>query len=196
MLLATFNVNSIHARLDFVCHWLKERQPDVACLQELKVDAEHFPFEALKQLGYHACVHPQKQWNGVAILSREPAELRVAGLAGQEAMGARLVTAAVAGLEVTSVYVPNGKNLEHADYARKLDFMRALRDYVAAGASTHRVVAGDFNIVPTDLDSFDPDGMRDGMFHSKPEREVFQEFEDAGLLDLFLERWFLSLSRF
>ena len=110
---ATWNVNGLRARLDFVLHWLREHQPDLVGLQELKLSDEQFPHAALEAAGYQAAVHGQKSWNGVAILSRKPALSTQKGLPGQEKFGARLITAQVDGLAFASVYVPNGKSIEH-----------------------------------------------------------------------------------
>jgi exodeoxyribonuclease-3 len=115
---ATWNVNGLRARLEFVLHWLRERQPDIVGLQELKLTDEQFPHAELENAGYRALSHGQKSWNGVAILSREPATLTQMGLPGQEDFGARLLSADVAGLSFTSVYCPNGKALDHADFHR------------------------------------------------------------------------------
>ncbi|NNE42690.1 MAG: exodeoxyribonuclease III, partial [Gemmatimonadetes bacterium] len=113
MRFATWNVNGLRARLDFVLLWLKERQPDVVGLQELKGTEEQFPFEELEAAGYRAVLHAQKAWNGVAILTRGPAEVTQTGLPGQEDFGARLITADAGGLSFTTVYVPNGKSVDH-----------------------------------------------------------------------------------
>ncbi len=120
MRIATWNVNGIRARLDYVKLWLRERQPDVVGLQELKVVDEQFPFAELEQEGYQATVHGQKAWNGVAVLTRGAAKVLQTGLPGQEEFGARLISADVDGLRFTTVYVPNGKQVQHDDYARKL----------------------------------------------------------------------------
>ena len=113
MRVATWNVNGLRARFDFVAHWLRERAPDVVGLQELKLSDEQFPHEAFGELGYRAAAHGQKAWNGVAVLTREPSEVLQRGLPGQEAFGARLLTVRVADLVFTSIYCPNGKDLDH-----------------------------------------------------------------------------------
>ena len=118
MRIATWNVNGLRARLEFVLHWLAERQPDVVGLQELKLQDDQFPRDAIEAAGYHVVMHGQKSWNGVAILSREPATVTQSGLPGFSEWGARLITADVGGLSFTTVYCPNGKHLEHADFAR------------------------------------------------------------------------------
>lgn len=185
MRIATWNVNSIKARLPFVLHWLDARNPDVVCLQELKVDAEGFPHAEIGERGYHVAIHSQPSWNGVAVLSRQPLETVQAGLPGAEDAGARLVTAQTGDLSVTSVYVPNGKTVTHDDYQLKLDFMRALEDYVGERLDTggRTLVAGDFNICPEDRDSWAPNPER--IFHTAPERRLMRGVMEKGYQDLY-----------
>ncbi|MCA9619907.1 MAG: exodeoxyribonuclease III [Myxococcales bacterium] len=184
---ATWNVNSIKARLAFVQHWLVARRPDVVCLQELKVDEASFPHEAFTDLGYHVAMAAQATWNGVAVIAREPVELVTTTLPGAEEAGARLVTAETSGLSVTSVYVPNGKTLSHEDYPLKLRFMDALATYARGLTRDHDqvIVGGDFNICPGDRDSHAPDGLRGSIFHTDEERALIQKVESAGLVDLY-----------
>ena len=124
MRIATWNVNGLRARQEFVLHWLRERQPDVVGLQELKLSDDQFPADVFESAGYSVLTHGQKAWNGVAILSRKPAELLQRGLPGQEELGARLVTAQVEDLSFTTVYCPNGKSTDHEDFPRKLAWGR------------------------------------------------------------------------
>lgn len=188
MRIATWNVNSIKARLPFVLHWLDAREPDVACFQELKVDEKSFPTEELEARGYQAVMCAQKTWNGVAVISKHPIELVQSGLPGAEDAGARLVTANTAELSVTSVYVPNGKTVTHDDYQLKLDFMRALDGYVneALDGAQPTLVAGDFNITPADVDSWAPSA--DRIFHTPPERKLLSMLMDRGYRDAYRVR--------
>ena len=184
MRIATWNVNGLRARLDFVLHWLAAREPDVVGLQELKLQDDQFPHDVFEQAGYQALTHGQKAWNGVAILSRKPATLVQAGLPGQEDFGARLVTAEVEGLTFTTVYCPNGKNTDHGDYPRKLAWFDALADHLGAPAEPS-VVCGDFNICPTALDSWNEAKFAGGIFHTDAERERMGRFAEQGWTDLF-----------
>ena len=127
MRVATWNINGLRARIDFLLHWLDARQPDVVGLQELKIEDAKFPRDQLAEAGYAVATHGQKSWNGVAVLTREPAEVVQVGLPGQEEFGARLLTVKTADLSFTTVYCPNGKTLEHDDYQRKLVVVRAPR---------------------------------------------------------------------
>src|SRR5262249_13171907 len=112
---ATWNVNGLRSRQALLAHWLAAREPDVVTLQELKQSDDQFPRAELEALGYHAVVHGEKGWNGVAILSRKPIEAVQIGLPGSD-FGARFVCGRVEGLAVASVYGPNGKSMAHADF--------------------------------------------------------------------------------
>ncbi len=185
MRIATWNVNSIKARLPFVLHWLDAREPDIACLQELKVDADAFPHDELAARGYEVALHGQPTWNGVAVISRAPVELVQAGLPGAEAIGARLLTATTSGLSVTSVYVPNGKTLTHEDFGTKLDFLRALVDYVDVHLEREALgfIGGDFNICPEDRDSWAPNP--EHIFHTAAERGLLRRILELGWSDMY-----------
>ncbi len=192
MRIATWNVNGIRARLDFVRLWLAERQPDVVGLQELKAPDDEFPHAEIESAGYTALTHGQKSWNGVAVLLRDGCEAEVvqAGLPGQEDFGARLLTVRVDGgdgLDFTTVYVPNGKSLEHDDFPRKLAWLDALAAHFESQHDAARpgVLCGDFNVVPTGLDSWNEAKLAGGIFHTDEERKRFQRFLDQGFVDLF-----------
>ena len=188
MKIATWNVNALRARLDFVLHWLKVREPDVVGIQELKLTDAQFPVDALRDAGYHAIVHGQKSWNGVAILTRVPAEIVCRGLLGGEEMGSRLVCARVHGLTFTTVYVPNGKSVEHPDYPRKLQWMDALSRHFRErhDPGNAEILCGDFNIVPAPIDSWREDPER--VHHTPAERARLQALFDYGFVDLYRDR--------
>jgi exodeoxyribonuclease-3 len=190
MRVATWNVNGLRARFDFVGHWLRERTPDVVGLQELKLSDEQFPHEAFGRLGYRAATHGQKAWNGVAVLTREPSEVLQRGLPGQEALGARLLTVRVADLVFTSVYCPNGKDVDHEDFPRKLAWLDALAEHLEAHHAPDRpaILCGDFNVCPSALDSWNEEAFRDGIFHTEAERARFRRLLDWGFVDVFRER--------
>lgn len=187
---ATFNVNSVKARLAFVQHWLEARQPDIACLQELKLEEDKFPFEVFEAAGYHAYVHGQPRWNGVAVLSKKPGEVVQKGLPGAEDQGARLITVRIDELDITSVYVPNGKTVEHEDYGHKLDFLERLVDYVGARVKSDGqvIVGGDYNICHRDQDSHAPERLAGHIFHTDAERDAIEALLGHGLHDLYREK--------
>jgi exodeoxyribonuclease-3 len=194
MRVASWNVNGLRARLEFARRWLAARAPDVVGIQELKLTDDQFPHAELAAAGYRAVSLGQKAWNGVAILVREglAAEVTQRGLPGQEELGARLLAARVTGpggpLDFTTVYVPNGKHVGHADFPRKLAFLDALAEHVAPGGHARAgagIVCGDFNVAPTALDSWDEEALRGQIFHTDEERARFARLLDAGFVDLF-----------
>ena len=191
MRVATWNVNGLRARLDYVKAWLEERQPDVVGFQELKMQDAQFPHDVFESLGYHALTHGQKAWNGVAILSREPATLKQSGLPGQDDFGARLISADAGGITFTTVYCPNGKDVEHDDYPRKLAWFDALHAWLvdALDAGAPNVLCGDFNICPTDLDSWDGARFAGSIFHTEAERERIAALIDWGFGDLYRDKY-------
>ena len=190
MRIATWNVNGLRARLDYVRRWLDARQPDIVGLQELKLSDDLFPHDELAELGYRAAVYGQKAWNGVAILARSQPTVLQVGLPGQEDFGSRLLTAEVEGITFTTVYCPNGKNTGHEDFPKKLAWFAALRDHLAAtqSADVAAVVCGDFNICPTGLDSWNEDAFHGEIFHTDAERERYAALLDWGLDDLYRQR--------
>ena len=189
MKLVTWNINGLRARLEFVKLWLQDRQPDVVGLQELKLPDEAFPHDVFDAMGYRAIVHGQKSWNGVAVLSRLPVRPVQVGLPGQEASGSRLLTVEVqaegGGFQFTTVYCPNGKTLEHADYQAKLDWFDALAEHLSAQGSDRHILCGDFNIVPAPLDSWMGEQGDGRIFHTQAERARFARLLSLGHTDLY-----------
>jgi exodeoxyribonuclease III len=161
MKLATWNVNSIRARLDRLLAFLDREGPDVVCLQELKVAEEDFPFEPLRARGYHAAVHGQRTYNGVAILAREePTSVeRGFGDGAEIAEQARLIAAEVGGICVASVYVPNGQMVGSDKWTYKLEWLGRLAAWLRArhDPSQPLVLGGDFNVAPDDRDVARPE---------------------------------------
>ncbi len=187
MRIATWNVNGLRARLDYLILWLRERRPDVVGLQELKLGDEQFPHDELAAEGYRAVVFGQKAWNGVAVLARETPRLLRRGLDGQDELGSRLITADVAGLEFTTVYCPNGKHTGHEDFPRKLAWFDALAAQLEHHHDPRRpmVLCGDFNICPSGVDSWNEAELAGTIFHTAEERERLGRLLDWGLVDLY-----------
>ena len=191
MRIATWNVNSLKARLARVEEWLGYAQPDVLCMQETKLADGAFPELAFRVLGYEAAHHGDGRWNGVAILSKVGLDDVAAGFAEAPAGVAaetRLLAATCGGVRVHSVYVPNGRSLESEQYTAKLDWLRRLRDLVttaASGPGLPVAVCGDFNIAPEDRDVYDPAKFVGATHVSAAERAALAEITAAGLVDAF-----------
>jgi exodeoxyribonuclease III len=192
--IATWNVNSIKQRVPRLLPWLDERKPDVVCLQETKLTDEAFAEllgDELAARDYESAVCGEATWNGVAILSRVGLDDVVPGVAGAPGFPhpeSRAVSATCDGIRVVSVYVPNGRVPGSEHYRYKLDWLRALRDVVAAGPDA-TVVCGDMNIAPTDDDVFDPDAYVGQTHVTEPEREALAELRALGLRDVVRDRW-------
>ena len=189
MRLATWNVNSLRARLPRVEEWIADVRPDVVCLQETKLAEDAFPHLAFEQLGYESVHHGQGQWNGVAIVSRVGLDDVVRGFADGDDPDpeARLVTATCGGVRVSSVYVPNGRSLDNDHYVYKLAWMKRLLAHLRVNESPDApvVVTGDFNIAPDDRDVYDPAKFIGATHVSDAERESLRELEKWGLVDVF-----------
>ena len=191
MRIATWNVNGLRARLEYIEHWLAARQPDVVGLQEIKAAEDQFPFEVFRRLGYDVAIHAQKGWNGVAVLSRLPMRTVRRGLPCQEDAGARLLhcriqTDSAGALDFATVYCPNGKDTTHEDFPRKLawyDSLRAYLDGVDTGALF--VLCGDFNVVPAALDGWRGAAADGTIFCTAEERARYQALLAHDLTDLY-----------
>jgi exodeoxyribonuclease-3 len=185
--LATWNVNSIRARLPRLLSFLETRAPDVVCLQETKTLDAEFPSIEIRAAGYDAVTLGQRTYNGVAILSRTPMQAPEYGLGdGVEDPQARLVAATVAGMRVASVYVPNGQAPGTEKFAYKLEWLERLLRWVAkVGPEDSLLLCGDFNVAPEDLDVHDPAAWEGQVLCHPKEREAFRRLIDSGLVDLY-----------
>ena len=186
MRIATWNINGLRARKEFLRNWLTERQPDLVGLQELKIQEEDFPYDFFKGLGYDSFVYGQKSWNGVAVLSKTNGKLVKKGLEGQEHVGARLITIEVDELQFTTCYCPNGKNIEHPDYNAKLSWYDGLISMFKNNEHRHQILCGDFNIVTRPTDSWRGDQATGEIFHTLEERLRMSQLIDTGLKDIYL----------
>jgi exodeoxyribonuclease-3 len=190
--IATWNVNSVLARLPRLVEWLEQAAPDVACLQETKVGADDFPADAVAALGYAVAHHGQGRWNGVAVLSRVGLADVVRGLPGdpgfpdQQTLEARTIAATCGPVRLQSVYVPNGRSPDDPHYAYKLRWLAALRAAVAADVSADRPFAlmGDFNIAPADADVWDPAAFAGSTHVTPAERAALAALRETGLTDV------------
>jgi exodeoxyribonuclease-3 len=188
MKLATWNVNSVAARLPVVLKWLGEAQPDVLCLQETKCTDDKFPTDAFAELGYESATFGQRTYNGVAILSRAPLTKVQRGFPDDdETAHARLLAATTGGIRVVNVYIPNGAFVGSDKFFFKLDWMRRLRAFFDEGyKKTERVLlCGDFNVAPEERDVHDPKQWQGKILFSRREREALALIKDWGLEDAF-----------
>jgi exodeoxyribonuclease III len=188
MRLATWNVNSLVARLPRLIDWLGSVRPDVLCVQETKVAEASFPTLELAGLGYQVAAHGTGQWNGVAILSRVGIEDVRRGLVDEPAfteVEARSIDAVCGGVRVWSVYVPNGRTLDSPHFAYKLAWLARLRDVLQSEDAASRPVAvcGDFNIAPADDDVWDPAAFVGSTHVSAAEREALSALLRLGFVD-------------
>ncbi len=187
MKIATFNVNGVNGRLPALLQWLAEAGPDVVCLQELKAPQEKFPAAAIRAAGYGAVWLGQKSWNGVAILARgtEPLETR-RGLPGEPDPGqARYLEAAVNGILIGCLYLPNGNPAPGPKFTHKLAWFEALIAHAAwlldSGAPV--VLAGDYNVMPTELDVYKPERWLDDALFRPEVREAYRRLLAQGWAD-------------
>lgn len=203
MRIATWNVNSIRSRVARVVDFAVRQDLDVLAMQEIKCKPEQFPFEQFRAAGYEVELHGLNQWNGVAIASRLPMEdvevgfpgvpgFGAAGDDGTLPMEARAIGATVSGVRVWSLYVPNGRELDHPHYVYKLEWLARLADATGDWLGAHPeqplALMGDFNIAPLDIDVWDP-AFFAGRTHTSPaERDAFAAFERAGLIDALRSR--------
>jgi exodeoxyribonuclease III len=188
--IATWNVNSLKARLEKLEDWLGYASPDVVCLQETKMADAAFPTMAFTALGYESAHHGEGRWNGVAILSRVGLTDVVAGFSHEPedpAVESRLLSATCGGVRVSTVYVPNGRQVGTEHFEAKLRWLRDLRTHLTRDdpTTTRTVVAGDFNVAPDDRDVWDPRKANGGTHVTPEERQVIRDLEADGLADAF-----------
>lgn len=187
MKIATYNVNGVNGRLPVLLRWLEESQPDIVCLQELKAQQDNFPEAAIRDLGYEAIWHGQKSWNGVAILSRVGTihETR-RGLPGDpDDAHSRYIEAAVNGILIGGLYLPNGNPRPGPKFDYKLRWFERLidhaRELIAAGVPV--MLAGDFNVMPTDHDVYKPERWLDDALFAPEVRAAYFRLLDQGWTD-------------
>ena len=188
MKIATWNVNSITARLPLVKQWLETARPDVLCLQELKCTDEKFPAEELSELGYKSEVFGQRTYNGVAIVSQAPCTDVRRGLPDdEEGAQARLIAATVGGVRLVNVYVPNGQFVGSDKYRFKLEWMQRLRRFFDKEyeQSEQVLLCGDFNVAPEERDVHDPLQWEGHVLFSKYERKALEKIREWGFIDSF-----------
>lgn len=183
---ATWNVNSIKARHDRAVAWLEKMEPDVVCLQELKMATDAFPADTFKDLGYHAAINGQKTWNGVAILSREPIKNVILGMDDDaDDYQSRLITAETFGIKVISAYFPNGQSVGSDKWEYKLAWMKRLRSFLDRRLSPDEplLLCGDYNVAPEDRDVAFPDRWKNSVLCVDEAREHLDHIKAFGFTD-------------
>jgi exodeoxyribonuclease-3 len=187
MKIATWNVNSVKARLPNVLKWLRDAEPDVALLQEIKCQTDGFPESEFSDLGYNVAVHGQKSYNGVAILAKQPIEDVARGFPQFDDEQARYIEATVGTLRLASIYLPNGNPVESDKYPYKLRWMKRLEAHARDLLATYDsfLLGGDYNVCPTDLDVYDPIGWADDALCRHESRAAFRAIVHLGLSDAF-----------
>lgn len=187
MKIASWNINSLNVRLPQVLAWLAAEQPDVLALQETKLVDENFPRTEIEAAGYQAVYAGQKTYNGVALLSRQPAQEVVSAIPGFDDVQRRVLAATYEGVRVVDLYVPNGESVESDKYRYKLNWLEALTAWLQQELAAHPqlVVLGDFNIAPDSRDVHDPERWEGKVLCSEPEREAFRRLLACGLCDTF-----------
>ena len=187
MKIATYNVNGINGRLPVLLRWLEESKPDVVCLQELKAPDEKFPVAAIKDAGYGAIWHGQKSWNGVAILARgaTPVETQRGLAGGPDDAHSRYIEAAVDGVLVGCLYLPNGNPYPGPKFDYKLRWFDRLKaraaELLASGAPA--VLAGDYNVMPTELDVYKPERWANDALFRTEVRDAYRDLLEQGWTD-------------
>jgi len=185
--LASWNINSLRARLAHVLEWVARQHPDVLCLQETKVTDDECPIDVLRDAGYHVLHAGQKSYNGVALLTRVPAQDSSFTASGLDVAQKRILAATVDGVRVVNIYVPNGQAVGSEKYEYKLKWLEVLRGYLAEQLKRYPrlTVVGDFNIAPEERDVHDPRLWQNQVLFSPPERAAFRALIDLGLVDAF-----------
>lgn len=187
MKVATWNVNSLKVRLPHVLDWLAASEVDVLCLQETKTTDENFPVDEITAAGYHVAYSGQKTYNGVAILSKQPATDIITDIPGLDDPQRRILGATIDGVRVLDLYVVNGQEVGSEKFEHKLFWLDKVTDHICTQLQEYEqfVVVGDFNIAPDDRDVYDPEAWHERILCSTPERNALQKIIDLGLTDTF-----------
>ena len=186
MKIATYNVNGINGRLPVLLRWLKESSPDVACLQELKAPEEKFPLEAIRNAGYNAIWHGQKSWNGVAILSKLDIRERCRVLPGDpEDLHSRYIEATINNLVIGCLYLPNGNPYPSPKFDYKMNWFKRFTSHAKKllKQDIPVILAGDFNVMPTELDVYKPERWVNDALFRKEVRTAFKKLIEQGWTD-------------
>lgn len=185
--IASWNVNSLRARMPHVLSWLNDVKPDVLALQETKCVDHQFPFDVIENAGYNAIVSGQKAYNGVAIFSREKARNVITDLPDYNDVQRRVLGVTIGDVRILNLYVPNGEHVLSTKYQYKLEWLNKLSLFLTEEIKKYSkmIILGDFNIAPEDIDVHDPNLWKDKVLCSKPERDAFHAALTIGFYDSF-----------
>lgn len=188
MKIATWNVNSINARMEHLLDWLERAGPDVVCLQETKCVDDNFPYHAIHNAGYHTAFYGQKSYNGVAILSKHDIDDVQKGFADDDDESPkRLIAATIKGIRIVNTYIPNGTELWTDKFTFKLDWLQRLRRFFddTCPLDSDVLLCGDFNVAPEELDVWSVPQWEGKLHFSKPERAAMHHVMQWGFVDVF-----------
>lgn len=184
---ASFNVNSIRARLDIVTEWMMKESPDVLCVQETKVIDDDFPQQAFVDIDYHPVFCGQKSYNGVAVFSKLPVENVRIGFDDERSEGTRLITAVINNVPIVNTYIPQGYDPQSDKFKYKLDWFRRLYEYFDSSFSPDKPLLwlGDFNVAPDPIDVHDPEKLLGSVGYHPDEHAALKRFREWGFVDVF-----------
>ena len=189
MKIATFNINSVRARIGNLCEWLKQQQPDIVLLQELKCQDEQFPLMEIEELGYKCAIHGQKAYNGVAILSKYDMDDIVCGIDGDTTDGqSRYIEATIQGMRICCLYLPNGNPIGTEKFEFKLNWMDRLGKHIKNNLLQMEkpvIIGGDWNVIPTDNDCVEPSDWLNDAATQPQTRARFNAFQNLGMTEVF-----------
>ena len=187
MKVASFNVNSIRARIDIVLQWLNEESPDVLCIQETKVIDGDFPLGVFKDINYNVVFRGEKSYNGVAIISKHKIDNVRFGFDDKESEGTRLISATIKKIQVVNTYIPQGYEPLSDKFRYKLDWFQRLHDYFSQHFSPDKPLLwlGDFNVAPEPMDVHDPKKLLGQVGYHPDEHAALKRLQDWGFIDIF-----------
>ncbi|MFC1495061.1 exodeoxyribonuclease III [Thermodesulfobacteriota bacterium] len=187
MKIATFNTNSVRARLPIIKEWLNREQPDILAFQEIKVQDRDFPVNEFEEAGYNTVIKGQKSYNGVAIISRSEPENIIRNLYRDEGEQARFLSASVSGITIINVYVPQGFSPDSDKFAYKLEWLEDLYKYIKKEYTPDSpvILLGDFNVAMDERDLHDPDGLWGSAGYHPEEQKILNKIFEWGFVDIF-----------
>lgn len=186
--IASFNTNSIRARMDIIIRWLSDTSTDILCIQETKVQDKDFPVEPFEDINYHCVFKGQKSYNGVAIASKFPVENVISGFDGKgDDEGSRLICCKIKNINIINVYIPQGSEVGTEKFTYKLTWLDRLHEYLTTNFTpgSPLILTGDFNVAPERVDLYDPDNLYGSVGFHPEEHKRLEKLKSWGLIDIF-----------